>query len=169
MVPSKQKQIEVINKLPLLSARVYLTIVDGLYAEPGFSDVDVEQVAKIMDEPLGKVAGALGTLVEKNLVWMDRVNVNDTPRAFIQANCRSNEVEQGDWKLEAKALVMTRIATLNGQVRVYTAAEFEGKDMGLASTGTDPVVIKKARKPRKDKGVKRTPRAATHREGGHKV
>jgi len=69
--------------LPGFSRRVYDAIHAGLYAEPGFTDVTAEDVAKTLGcKPLA-VNGALSKLEAVGLVWSYETDVNFTDYVFL--------------------------------------------------------------------------------------
>ena len=45
--------------------------IKGLYAEPGFSDVDVNDLSSVLGIPTKVLRGVLGSLVKKNIVSID--------------------------------------------------------------------------------------------------
>jgi DNA-binding MarR family transcriptional regulator len=51
-------------------------LVDGLYAEPGYSDVTVDEVAKRMGVTVKSAKGILGSLVKKGFVWTNRADTD---------------------------------------------------------------------------------------------
>ena len=56
-----------------LEVQVLDTFIDGLYAEPGFSDVDVHDIARdITTLPTKIIRGVLGSLVKKGVISIIR-------------------------------------------------------------------------------------------------
>lgn len=47
------------------------TLIDNLFAEPHFSDIDVSDMANYMNQPKATVKGVLGSLVKKGLVFTE--------------------------------------------------------------------------------------------------
>ena len=45
--------------------------IRGLYAEPGFSDVDVNDLSSILGIPTKVLRGVVGSLVKKGIVFVD--------------------------------------------------------------------------------------------------
>jgi DNA-binding MarR family transcriptional regulator len=62
-----------INELNLteLELKTLSTFIDCLYAEPGFSDVDVNDLSEELGISTKIIRGALGSLVKKGLVTID--------------------------------------------------------------------------------------------------
>ena len=57
-----------------LETKTLTTFIGGLYAEPGFSDVDVNDLSSELGIPTKVLRGALGSLVKKNIVFVDENN-----------------------------------------------------------------------------------------------
>ena len=62
-----------INELNLteLETKTLTTFIGGLYAEPGFSDVDVNDLSSELGISTKVLRGALGSLVKKGIVFID--------------------------------------------------------------------------------------------------
>lgn len=58
-------------KLTQLEAQVLKSLINGLYAEAGFSDVDAKDIAEWINTPIKSVRGALGSLVKKGIVQVE--------------------------------------------------------------------------------------------------
>ena len=58
-------------KLTELESKTLNTFVGCLYAEPGYSDVDVNDLSSELGIPTKVLRGALGSLVKKNIVFVD--------------------------------------------------------------------------------------------------
>lgn len=54
-----------------LESKTLTTFIGGLYAEPGFSDVDVNDLSSELGISTKVLRGALGSLVKKNIVFVD--------------------------------------------------------------------------------------------------
>ena len=65
-----------INELNLteLETKTLTTFIGGLYAEPGFSDVDVNDLSSELGISTKVLRGALGSLVKKDIVFVDENN-----------------------------------------------------------------------------------------------
>lgn len=61
------------NELNLteLESLTLTTFIGGLYAEPGFSDVDVNDLSKELSIPTKVLRGVLGSLVKKGIVSIE--------------------------------------------------------------------------------------------------
>ena len=58
-------------KLTQLETQIVKTLIDQLYAEPGFSDVDAYDISELADIPTKAVRGALGSLSQKGIIHID--------------------------------------------------------------------------------------------------
>jgi hypothetical protein len=54
-----------------LESKTLTTFIGGLYAEPGFSDVDVNDLSSILGISTKVLRGVLGSLVKKGIVFVD--------------------------------------------------------------------------------------------------
>jgi DNA-binding GntR family transcriptional regulator len=68
--PPKDMMINELN-LTELETKTLTTFIGGLYAEPGFSDVDVNDLSSELGISTKVLRGALGSLVKKNIVSID--------------------------------------------------------------------------------------------------
>jgi len=50
---------------------VLQALIDGLYAEPGFSDVTISDLVNATDMTMETIKGVLGSLTKKGAVWSD--------------------------------------------------------------------------------------------------
>ena len=57
-----------------LETKTLTTFVGCLYAEPGFSDVDVKDLSSELGISTKVLRGALGSLVKKDIVFVDENN-----------------------------------------------------------------------------------------------
>lgn len=83
---SSRTDIEIARRaLPDLSRRAYAVLCDSLYAEPGFSDVEWDDIA--MDLPASKaaMAGVAKRLLESGLVYTEGGTCLDGDPMFIHA------------------------------------------------------------------------------------
>ena len=64
---------ESIQKLGLteMESQCLQSLIDGLYAEAGFSDVDAKDIAEWTKIPIRQVRGVLANLVKKGIVEID--------------------------------------------------------------------------------------------------
>ena len=89
-----------INELNLteLETKTLNTYIDCLYAEPGFSDVDVNDLSEILGISTKVLRGALGSLVKKGIVCIDN---NDGNYDIIYLNKPYWHLVNESWAEEA--------------------------------------------------------------------
>lgn len=90
-----------INELNLteLESKTLSTFIDCLYAEPGFSDVDVNDISECTGISTKIIRGALGSLVKKGIVT---INTNDSGYDIIDLNTPYWHLVNESWAEEAK-------------------------------------------------------------------
>jgi len=81
-----------------LETKTLTTFVGCLYAEPGFSDVDVKDLSEVTGISSKSIRGALGSLVKKGVVT---VNTNDSGYDIIDLNVRYWHLVNESWAEEA--------------------------------------------------------------------
>ncbi len=57
-----------------LETQVLDALIENLYAEPGFSDVDANDLAEATGIPTKQVRGVLSSLIKKGVVTLDRTD-----------------------------------------------------------------------------------------------
>ena len=67
---TKQVMTKALPVLTALESEVLNSFVSGLYAEPGFSDVDVNDIANWTGIGTKSIRGALASLVKKGIVMV---------------------------------------------------------------------------------------------------
>ena len=76
----REKELNVLNPLYMNFLELNLTelesltlnaFIRGLYAEPGFSDVDVNDLSSILGISTKVLRGVVGSLVKKGIVFVD--------------------------------------------------------------------------------------------------
>jgi DNA-binding IscR family transcriptional regulator len=89
-----------INELNLteLETKTLTTFIGGLYAEPGFSDVDVNDLSSELGISTKVLRGALGSLVKKGIVCIDS---NDGNYDIIYLNKPYWSLVNESWAEEA--------------------------------------------------------------------
>ena len=89
-----------INELNLteLETKTLTTFIGGLYAEPGFSDVDVNDLSSELGISTKVLRGALGSLVKKGFVT---INTNDSGYDIIDLNKKYWYLVNESWAEEA--------------------------------------------------------------------
>lgn len=58
-------------KFTALETRVMESLIDGLYAEPGFSDVDAHDISRQTGISTKSIRGVLSSLVKKGIITID--------------------------------------------------------------------------------------------------
>ena len=71
------------NTFTDLENKVLTSFINGLYAEPGFSDVDANDISQDINISTKQVRGALGSLVKKGVVT---IHTNDSNYDIIYLN-----------------------------------------------------------------------------------
>jgi DNA-binding MarR family transcriptional regulator len=82
-----------------LESKTLQSFVDGLYAEPGYSDVDAKDIAEELGISTKIIRGALGSLVKKGIVTLDE---NDSGYVIIYLNTEYWGLVNENWAEEAK-------------------------------------------------------------------
>jgi hypothetical protein len=59
------------EKLTALEEQALSSLIKGLYAEPGFSDMDANDIAKDSGIPTRKLRGVLASLVKKEYIFIE--------------------------------------------------------------------------------------------------
>lgn len=90
--------IENLN-LTELESKTLNTFVACLYAEPGFSDVDVNDLSSELEISTKIIRGALGSLVKKGVVTIEK---NDSNYDIIYLNTPYWHLVNENWAEEAK-------------------------------------------------------------------
>ena len=113
-----------ISKLPLMSARVLHSLLQGLYAEAGFSDVDAQDLANATGLTVKQVMGAFCWLKVRKLIWTDTIKINNEEVTFVfsqlhraewcDATCTQKDDGEAS-RTEAIGLVQERIHELTGE------------------------------------------------------
>ena len=92
-----EQSMELNEKFTDLEKQVIESLVSQLYAEPGFSDVDVHDISRdITTLPTKIVRGVLGSLVRKGVITVD---TNDSGYDIIYLN-QSHWHLHPEWKKE---------------------------------------------------------------------
>jgi hypothetical protein len=73
------------HKLSLtnLENTVLETLINNLYAEPGFSDVDAHDIARETGISTKSIRGALSSLVKKGIVFLDETETYGAPQQYV--------------------------------------------------------------------------------------
>ena len=89
-------------KLTELEEKTLNTFIGCLYAEPGFSDVDVNDISVCTGISTKIIRGALGSLVKKGVVT---INTNDGGYDIIDLNVRYWYLVSESWAEEAEYIL----------------------------------------------------------------
>jgi hypothetical protein len=81
-----------------LESKTLTAFVGGLYAEPGFSDVDVNDLSSELGISTKVLRGALGSLVKKGVVFVDE---SDSGYDIIYLNKSYWSLVNESWAEEA--------------------------------------------------------------------
>jgi len=54
-----------------LETKTLTALIDNLYAEPGFSDVDANDLSRYTKIPMKVIRGVIGSLIKKDIVWVE--------------------------------------------------------------------------------------------------
>jgi predicted DNA-binding transcriptional regulator len=82
-----------------LESKTLDSFVGALYAEPGFSDVDVNDIASELGISTKIIRGALGSLVKKGIIFID---TNDSGYDIIYLDTKYWPLVNENWAEEAK-------------------------------------------------------------------
>lgn len=77
-----QTRIEDLN-LTVMEKATLEALIECLYAEPGFTDVEVKDLSEHTKIPLNKIRGVISSLVQKEIVFVYEENVNLQKYRFI--------------------------------------------------------------------------------------
>ena len=81
-------------QLTKLETTVLTTLIDGLYAEAGFSDVDAHDIARETGISTKSIRGALSSLVKKGIV-----NLEETDNCWAEQQYVIIYLNQNYWYL----------------------------------------------------------------------
>lgn len=62
-----------------LEQQVLDSLIGGLYAEPGFSDVDARDLAKETGHSTSIIRGVLSSLIKKGVIYIEATNTYGAP------------------------------------------------------------------------------------------
>ena len=75
-------QIETLGLTPL-ETQALEALIDGLYAEPGFSDVDANDIAAVTGTPTKTLRGVLSSLVKRGIIAMVPTDTYGAPEQYV--------------------------------------------------------------------------------------
>ena len=85
-----------------LESKTLTAFTDCLYAEPGYSDVDVSDISECTGISTKSIRGALGSLVKKGVVT---INKNDSGYDIIDLDVNYWSLVNEDWAEEANYIL----------------------------------------------------------------
>lgn len=88
---NRDELTQTLKTLPAFSAAVLNEVLNGLYAEPGFSDVDAADIAKALNTSRQAVGGALSHLIELGLVFVETHDGNNILASYIFSDLHDYE------------------------------------------------------------------------------
>ncbi len=88
-----------------LESKTLTAFTDCLYAEPGFSDVDVSDISECTGISTKSIRGALGSLVKKGVVT---INKNDSGYDIIDLDVNYWSLVNEDWAEEANYILKNK-------------------------------------------------------------
>jgi sugar-specific transcriptional regulator TrmB len=83
-----------------LEEQVLTALIENLYAEPGFSDVDATDLAEATGIPTKQIRGVLSSLVKKGVVTLEETDTYGAPKYVIVYLNRSHWHLHPEWKSE---------------------------------------------------------------------
>lgn len=66
-----------------LQTQVLQKLIDNLYAEPGFTDVNVEALSKYTGISMRKIRGVVSSLVNKGIIYIDHTLDNEVSESWV--------------------------------------------------------------------------------------
>lgn len=88
-----QTHNQIVSQLPEMSAKVYHWLNEsGLYAEPGFSDVDVEEIADAVGFTVDQTKGCVGHLVKVELAFTCEVECNGDYYDLVDTHLHNGDI-----------------------------------------------------------------------------
>lgn len=100
-------------KLTQLETQVLKSLINGLYAEAGFSDVDAKDIASDIKVDTKSVRGALGSLVKKGIVDIETTSSYGVEQFEIIYLHSDHYYLHPEWKNEKTWLPEEMVVDLN--------------------------------------------------------
>lgn len=69
--------------LTSMEQQVLEAFIGELYAEPGFSDVDANDLSRITGIPTKSIRGVLSSLVKKGIVWLSETETFGAAKQYV--------------------------------------------------------------------------------------
>jgi|LakMenE18May11ns_1017448.scaffolds.fasta_scaffold9910654_3 hypothetical protein len=93
-----------------LENKVLESLIHGLYAEPGFSDVDATDLSIATKIPTKSIRGVLSSLVKKGIVTLEETNSYGAPKQYVIIYLNpSHWYLHPEWKVEFDSEKYTQI------------------------------------------------------------
>lgn len=70
-------------QLTNLETQVLENLIDNLYAEPGFSDVDAKDISRNTGIPTKSIRGVLSSLIKKEIIQLDETHTFGAPEQYV--------------------------------------------------------------------------------------
>lgn len=105
-----QKQEAKIINITSKEKLVLDNLIDGLYAEPGFSDIDCNDLAKSCKIPVSSIKGVVGSLFKKGLVYTQQTNTFGAPKCELVYLQSLAYCLHPQWKDEAEELIELKVS-----------------------------------------------------------
>lgn len=71
------------EQFTILEKQVLDSLIALLYAEPGFSDVDANDIAKETKLSTKIIRGVLSSLVKKGVIHLDETDTYNAPKTYV--------------------------------------------------------------------------------------
>lgn len=90
-----------LTNLTEMEKQVLTALINSLYAEAGFSDVDANDLSKATNIPTKMIRGVISSLVKKGICYIDKAEWNCSGYDFVCLN-RSHYGLHPRWAKEEK-------------------------------------------------------------------
>ena len=70
-------------QLTNLETQVLENLINNLYAEPGFSDVDANDISRSTGIPMKSIRGVLSSLVKKGIIFLNETDSFGASEQFV--------------------------------------------------------------------------------------
>ena len=99
---STPEKEQTIKSLTVNELQVLLLIIEGLYAEPGFSDITIEDIASQAVIPPQVAGGIISSLVKKGVIWVEEFEANFNPPMYFYHLKEDYYYLHASWYAEVK-------------------------------------------------------------------
>lgn len=94
-------QLEQLN-LTILESEIVKSLIPMLYAEPGFSDVDVHDLKSDLNISTNTLRGGIGSLVKKGILFIDKAEDNGSGYDLIHLSEKYWYLHSPSWAAESR-------------------------------------------------------------------